>query len=117
MSLQDADRLWWSQSVCVGQSVCVTALRVCVLRGWRGNNILCVTEQSEIHTDYTRTDTPVTESQSDTPPRMMSHNCEEAEPERDVVQSGIRVKLSKVISYQVRNTLSFAAFLCLLPVE
>ncbi|XP_018530294.1 CST complex subunit CTC1 isoform X2 [Lates calcarifer] len=91
------DRLWWRQCVCVGQSVCVTALRVCVLRGWRGNNILCATDRSEIHTDYTPTHTP--EDQLDTPPSMMSHT-EEEEPDRDVVQSGVRMKQSRVISYQ-----------------
>ncbi|XP_026188725.1 CST complex subunit CTC1-like isoform X1 [Mastacembelus armatus] len=99
-------RLWWSQCVCVGQSVCVTALRVCVLGGWRGNNILCVTDQSQIHTDNTLTHTPVdhtqTQSQSDTPLPMMSHDNdnEEEEPERDFIQSGVRVKQSRVISYQ-----------------
>uniref|UniRef100_A0A8C9ZYJ2 CST complex subunit CTC1 n=1 Tax=Sander lucioperca TaxID=283035 RepID=A0A8C9ZYJ2_SANLU len=99
---QDSGRLWWTQCVCVGQSVCVTALRVCVLRGWRGNNILCVTDRSEIHTNYTLTDP---EPPSDTPPPlMMSHNddddCEEAEPERDAGQSAVRMKKSRVISYQ-----------------
>lgn len=99
--------------MCVGQSVCVTALRVCILRGWRGNNILCVTDQSEIHTDYTLTHTPENEnhtpvdnahpeSQTSTPSPVMSHD-EEVEPEADVVQSGVRVKKSRVISYQVRN--------------
>ena len=91
----------------------MTALRVCVLRGWRGNNILCVTDQSEMHANYTPTHTPVdntyTESQSDTPQAVMlcADDCEEAEPERDVVQSGVGMKHSRVISYQVRqNTLS-----------
>ncbi|XP_071321225.1 CST complex subunit CTC1 isoform X2 [Trachinotus anak] len=106
--VKDSSRLWWSQCVCVGQSVCVTALRVCVLRGWRGNNILCVTDYSEIHTNYTPTHTPVVdthaESQSDTTPMTTSHaddvDCEEAEPEREVVQSGVRMKESRVISYQ-----------------
>ncbi|XP_034413182.1 CST complex subunit CTC1 isoform X2 [Cyclopterus lumpus] len=94
--VKDRSRLWWTQCVCVGQSVCVTALRVCVLRGWRGNNILCVTDQSDLHTNYTHTllDTP--------PPLMMSHvddeECEE--PERCVNQSGVRMKKSRVISYQ-----------------
>ncbi|XP_047441617.1 CST complex subunit CTC1 isoform X2 [Mugil cephalus] len=56
--VKDSRRLFWSQCVCVGQSVCVTELRVCVLRGWRGNNILSVTDRSEIHTNYTPTHTP-----------------------------------------------------------
>ncbi|KAI3375931.1 hypothetical protein L3Q82_016356, partial [Scortum barcoo] len=95
-----------SVCVCAGQSVCVTALRVCVLRGWRGNNILCVTEQSEIHTDYTHRETHThTDSQSDTPPSLKaSHvdddDCEEAESESDVIQSSVRMKYSRVISYQ-----------------
>lgn len=90
----------------------MTALRVCVLRGWRGNNILCVTERSEIHPDYTHTHYTHTDSQSDTPtPLMMSHvdecECEEAEPEQDTVQSALRMKRSRVISYQVtQRTLS-----------
>ncbi|XP_069031586.1 CST complex subunit CTC1 [Embiotoca jacksoni] len=107
--VKDVSRLSWSRCVCVGQSVCVTALRVCVLRGWRGNNILCVTERSEIHTNYTltqeHTHTPEhTHSQPDTPLLMMSHaddeDCEEAEPEGYVIQSGVRLKESTVISYQ-----------------
>ncbi|XP_054455416.1 CST complex subunit CTC1-like [Anoplopoma fimbria] len=105
--VKDRSRLWWTQCVYVGQSVCVTALRVCVLRGWRGNNILCVTEQSELHTNFTHT--PVGDTHTDTPldtppPLMMSHvddeDCEEAEPERGVNESGVRMKKSRVISYQ-----------------
>uniref|UniRef100_UPI0037E89C2B CST complex subunit CTC1 isoform X2 n=1 Tax=Semicossyphus pulcher TaxID=241346 RepID=UPI0037E89C2B len=104
--VKDSSRLWWTHCVCVGQSVCVTALRVCVLRGWRGDNILCVTDQSEIHTNYTHTQIFThTETQSDTPPApMMSQgdcdDCEEAEPERDILQSGVRMKQSRVITYQ-----------------
>ncbi|XP_073332264.1 CST complex subunit CTC1 [Pagrus major] len=106
--VKDSSRLWWTQCVCVGQSVCVTALRVCVLRGWRGNNILCVTDQSEIHTNYTHTpgDNTHTDSQANTPPPlMMSHvddddDCEEAEPEKVTVQSAVKMKRSRVISYQ-----------------
>uniref|UniRef100_A0A3Q3EZY6 CST complex subunit CTC1 n=1 Tax=Kryptolebias marmoratus TaxID=37003 RepID=A0A3Q3EZY6_KRYMA len=63
-------RLTQESCVCVGQSVCVTALRVCVLRGWRGNNILCVTEQEQTHNDS---------------PLLMD---------------SVRMKRSRVISYQ-----------------
>lgn len=87
----------------------MTGLRVCVLRGWRGNNILCVTDQSEIHTNCTQTpvDNTHADSQSDTPPPLMmssvdDDDCEEAEPERDAVQSAARMKQSTVISYQVK---------------
>lgn len=108
--VQDS-KLWWSQCVGVGQSVCVTALRVCVLRAWRGNNILCVTDCSNIHTEYTLTQqqthteftqpiahTPADEAQADTP-LLTDH--EEAEPEMNPVQSAVRMKHSRVISYQV----------------
>ncbi|XP_070786024.1 CST complex subunit CTC1 [Enoplosus armatus] len=104
--VKDSSRLWWTQCVCVGLNVCVTALRVCVLRGWRGNNILCVTDQSEIHPNYTHTlEHTHTDSQLDTPPPlMMSHidsdDCEEVQPERDVVHSAVPMKLSRIISYQ-----------------
>lgn len=102
--------------MCVGQSVCVTALRVCVLRGWRGNNILCVTDRSEINTDDTHTpaDKAYADPQSDTPlGTMTSHSdvdsCVEADAEREVnqsltltSQSAVRVKQSRVINYQVK---------------
>ncbi|KAM3590263.1 uncharacterized protein V6R79_006747 [Siganus canaliculatus] len=97
--VRERSQLWWAQCVCVGQSVCVTSLRVCVLRGWRGNNILCATQQSELHTDYTHTS-----SQATPPTLMMSHvgddGGEEAGPQRDSIQSSVRTKRSRVISYQ-----------------
>ncbi|KAM4714208.1 CST complex subunit CTC1 isoform 3-T3 [Anableps anableps] len=115
--------LWWSQCVCVGLRVCVTALRVCVLRGWRGNNVLCVTDRSQIHTGYTQHHThtlkqtlehtlsgtthsqPHTHSEESEPPPPspddhLQMDQEEAEPEEDPVQSGVRIKRSRVISYQ-----------------
>ncbi|KAF6735558.1 CST complex subunit CTC1 [Oryzias melastigma] len=97
--VQEPSRLWWRTCVHVGRSVCVTSLRVSVLRGWRGNNILCVTERSQLHTDYTHTQThtPDTHPETDTP-LLMSHDCEEEEP--DVNQSGVRMKRSRIISYQ-----------------
>uniref|UniRef100_A0A3P8V5M4 CST complex subunit CTC1 n=1 Tax=Cynoglossus semilaevis TaxID=244447 RepID=A0A3P8V5M4_CYNSE len=78
--------LWWSQCVGVGQSVCVTSLRVCDLRSWRGKNILCVTEKSQIHTNYSPPHTH-TELQMDTPTQC-DPNPEEVEPERELIQSG-----------------------------
>lgn len=103
--VQDSSRLSWIQRVCVGQSVCVTALRVCALRGWRGNNILCVTKRSELHADYTHTQEHTqehTHSES-----LLSQpaedDCEEVEHEEvELDQSAVRIKHSKVISYQVR---------------
>ncbi|XP_047241291.1 CST complex subunit CTC1 isoform X4 [Girardinichthys multiradiatus] len=121
-------RLWWSQCVCVGHRVCVTALRVCVLRGWRGNNVLCVTDRSQIHTGYTHTLTGHTHSNTHTDrthtPHAQHHTLtghtpadhthsdhhllinheeaepEEAEPDEDPFQSAVRMKQSRVISYQ-----------------
>lgn len=97
--------------MCVGQSVCVTALRVCVLRGWRGKQILCVTEHSEILNTHTPEHGIHADPQSDTPPPlMMSHaaaddddGSKETESERRVVQSAVRIKQSRVITYQVRD--------------
>ncbi|KAM3857435.1 CST complex subunit CTC1 [Diretmus argenteus] len=106
--VKDPGSLWWRQCVCVGQSVCVTALRVYVLRGWRGGSLLCVTSQSALHTHtgthtthtQQHTHTPVEDTHVDTP--LLSHDDapEEAEPERDIVQSAVRIKQSRVISYQ-----------------
>ncbi|CAJ1048341.1 CST complex subunit CTC1 isoform X1 [Xyrichtys novacula] len=109
--VKDSSRLCWSRCLCVGQSVCVTALRVCVLQCWRGNNILSVTERSQIHSNYTHTkESAHTDTQQDTPPeQMMSHGdgdddgddvYEEAGSERVILQSGVRMKRSRVISYQ-----------------
>lgn len=117
LCVQDRGRLWWRQcvSVCVGQSVCVTALRVCVLHGWRGNSVLCVTDRSTLHTHtqehahtpgdgedtHTAVEDTHTDTQSDLSLSLRHNDPEEAEPETDVVQSAVRMKQSKVISYQV----------------
>ncbi|XP_039459482.1 CST complex subunit CTC1-like [Oreochromis aureus] len=103
--VQDSSRLSWIQRVCVGQSVCVTALRVCALRGWRGNNILCVTKRSELHADYTHTQEHTQEHTHSESLLLMSQpaedDCEEAEHEEvEMDQSAERIKQSKVISYQ-----------------
>ncbi|XP_068612068.1 CST complex subunit CTC1 [Brachionichthys hirsutus] len=88
-------QLWWSQCVCVGQRVCVTALRGCVLRGWRGNNVLCVTDGSEIHTAAHNHD-PL----SSGPPLLVTSHTDNETCEGGAVQSTARLKLSRVISYQ-----------------
>ncbi|XP_007543739.2 CST complex subunit CTC1 isoform X2 [Poecilia formosa] len=112
--LVKGSRLWWAQCVCVGVSVCVTALRVCVLRRWRGNGVLCVTDRSEMHTGYTHSEATHTQGHThpeDPEPLPLStpgpaHSdqllmgLEEAEPEELPVQSGGRIKHSSVISYQ-----------------
>ncbi|XP_027866270.1 CST complex subunit CTC1 [Xiphophorus couchianus] len=132
--LVKGSRLWWAQCVCVGVGVCVTALRVCVLRGWRGNNVLCVTDRSEIHTGYTpgHTHSEATHTQEHTHPEdpeplplsvtgpahsdQLLMDQEEAEPEELPVQSGGRIKRSRVISYQgtVTEVMSEGAGLYLL---
>ncbi|XP_051947393.1 CST complex subunit CTC1 [Xyrauchen texanus] len=40
---------YWQRCVCVGQSVCISALRVCSLRGWAEHPVLSVTRQSRLH--------------------------------------------------------------------
>uniref|UniRef100_A0A3B3HPY4 CST complex subunit CTC1 n=1 Tax=Oryzias latipes TaxID=8090 RepID=A0A3B3HPY4_ORYLA len=92
-------RLWWRACMRTGRSVCVTALRTCVLRGWRGNNILCVTEQSQLHTDYT----PIhTHQHTHTPthPHQHPNTPTQTHQHPDFSQSGVRVKQSRIISYQ-----------------
>ncbi|CAN9509395.1 unnamed protein product [Ophioblennius macclurei] len=101
--VKESHALPWFPCLRVGLRVCVTELRVCVLRGWRGNNILCVTERSELHANYTHTHVRAdVHSKSDSPLPMMSPNemagCEEAVPEKDSGQSD--VSISRVISYQ-----------------
>lgn len=67
--LQGSSRLWWNQCLCVGDRVCVTSLRVCVLGGWRGNRVLAVSNCSEVHKDHSQTadGDAGTGSQQDTP--------------------------------------------------
>lgn len=94
----------------MGQRVCVTALRVCVLQGWRGNKILCVTDSSEMHSEHTHTpadDTHTVPELDTPPPLMMSHidndTSVEVEPDIDSKRSAARIKRSRVISYQVTS--------------
>lgn len=67
--VQGSSRLWWSQCLCVGDRVCVTSLRVCVLGGWKGNRVLAVSNCSEVHKDDSQTadGDAATGSQQDTP--------------------------------------------------
>lgn len=90
--------------MCVGDRVCVTRLRVCHLRGWRGNSLLAVTDGSEILTRSPRAhgEDASAGSQQDTPPAVMSSvdDAAEAEPQRNSTHT-TRTKRSRVISYQV----------------
>ncbi|XP_035377570.1 CST complex subunit CTC1 isoform X2 [Electrophorus electricus] len=68
----DPERVYWRQCVDVAQCVCVSALRVCSLRGRAGHRVLSVTSQSHLRSyprarepDDTLSDTR-TQSQSDT---------------------------------------------------
>lgn len=91
----------------VGQHVCVTVLRVCVLQGWRGKNILSATDGSEMHTEHTHTFDTHAGSEPDMPASLtMSHIAEddgadENKPDTVGDQSAARTKRSKVINYQV----------------
>lgn len=93
--------------MCVGDRVCVTALRSWVLRNWKGNSILAVTDHSEIHTNYTQPphEDAGADSQQDTPPEvMMSCNDDdtaESDPQRSSFQADVRIKQSRIITYQV----------------
>ncbi|XP_065131812.1 CST complex subunit CTC1 [Paramisgurnus dabryanus] len=40
---------YWRQTVCVGQYICISAVRVCSLRGWAEHSVLSVTAQSRLH--------------------------------------------------------------------
>ncbi|KAK1803640.1 hypothetical protein P4O66_020757, partial [Electrophorus voltai] len=68
----DPERVYWRQCVDIAQCVCVSALRVCSLRGRAGHRVLSVTSQSHLRSyprarepDDTLSDTR-TQSQSDT---------------------------------------------------
>lgn len=99
--IKDSIQVSWAQRVCVGQSVCVTALRVCVLRGWRGNNILCVTAHSQLHADYTHTQENTHTESLVVMSQPAEDDSEEAEPEEgELIRSGVRMKRSRVINYQ-----------------
>lgn len=45
---QDSRFMFWRPCVFVGRRVCVSALRVCSLRGWAGHRVLSVTSQSRL---------------------------------------------------------------------
>lgn len=88
----------------------MTALRVCVLQGWRGKDILCVTDSSEMHTEHTH-DTHA-HSEPDTPASLTTahiadddddgdDNSDEIQSSVAINQLAVRTKRSKVISYQV----------------
>ncbi|KAM9445852.1 CST complex subunit CTC1 [Clarias gariepinus] len=109
--------LYWRQCVCVGQSVCISALRVCSVRGWAGHRVLSVTTESHLlhpssstHRDSedmnthseTQTDS-LTQSQTDT--HTHTHLQQDPECEEAQVHDGpVRTKLSKIISYKGRIT-------------
>ena len=137
----------------VDQCVYVTVLRVCVVRGWKGNRLLCATSKSKLHilphahspnthtthtpntlsphTHATNTNTQDTEThtlspQAQTPEQhtdtqtisLQTHTAQQQNTETStqpleateqkvepnvIIQSGVRMKRSKVISYQVKH--------------
>ncbi|CAL8377213.1 unnamed protein product [Boreogadus saida] len=148
--VQETSCLWWSQCVFVDQCVYVTVLRVCVVRGWKGNRLLCATSKSKLHilphalsphthtthtpntlsphthatnthtqdtethtlsphaqTPEQHTDTQTLSLQTHTPQQQNTETFtqpldateQKVEP-NVIIQSGVRMKRSKVISYQ-----------------
>lgn len=120
-SLQDPSKLWWAQCVSVGRHVCVTALRVCALQGWRGKDILCATDGSDMHTEHTHAFDSHADSEPGTPASLtMSHMAEDDgadEEQSDAVgdQSAVRTKRSKFINYQVKCGYRLADTDCVTP--
>uniref|UniRef100_W5L434 CST complex subunit CTC1 n=1 Tax=Astyanax mexicanus TaxID=7994 RepID=W5L434_ASTMX len=99
----DPECVHWRQCVCVGQSVCITALRVCSVRGWAGHRVLSVTPCSHLrlnpHTEEQRDNT---HSQSDTLAQSDSHTQSQIETQSDTMDADppARRKVSKIISYR-----------------
>lgn len=84
----------------------MTALRICALRGWKGNSILAVTDHSEIHTNYSQG--PREDSRADPqrdPPPSLVMSCTDddgtEESQRMLTQTDVRTKQSRIINYQV----------------
>ncbi|TNM93866.1 hypothetical protein fugu_002042 [Takifugu bimaculatus] len=99
--VKESSRLWWSDCLCVGDRVCVTSLRVCALRGWKGNSILAVTDHSEIHTNYSqgpREDSRA-DPQGDTPPSLVM-SCIDDDDTEESRRMFTRTKQSRIINYQ-----------------
>ncbi|XP_029695834.1 CST complex subunit CTC1 [Takifugu rubripes] len=110
--VKESSRLWWSDCLCVGDRVCVTSLRVCALRGWKGNSILAVTDHSEIHTNYSqgpREDSRA-DPQGDTPPSLVM-SCINDDDTEESQRMFTRTKQSRIINYQgtVTEVVSAAA--------
>ncbi|XP_036447454.1 CST complex subunit CTC1 [Colossoma macropomum] len=85
----DPECVYWRQCVCVGQSVCVSALRVCSVRGWAGHRVLSVTSHSRLHPNpHAQEDSENTHSQSDSRTHSQSdsqsdtHTHSEPDPHR-----------------------------------
>ncbi|KAK3519512.1 hypothetical protein QTP70_033408, partial [Hemibagrus guttatus] len=120
--------VYWRQCLCVGHSVCISALRVCYVRGWAGQRVLSATTESRLHPnskpyrEYDDTNTHSdsclefnsdtlleahtdtnTQSQADT--HMNTHLQQNPECEEAQVHDGpVRTKLSKIINYRGRIT-------------
>ncbi|XP_028835529.1 CST complex subunit CTC1 isoform X1 [Denticeps clupeoides] len=90
----------WRPCVCVGQRVCVSALRLCSLKGWKGHRVLSVTPQSRLVSD----DRPITvEQASESPsPGTSDQRAEGEETDADTppAVATVKSKRSKIISYK-----------------
>lgn len=91
--------------MCVGDRVCVTSLRICALRGWKGNSILAVTDHSEIHTNYSQGPRDSrADPERDTPPSLVMSRIDDDDTEesrRMFTRTDARTKQSRIINYQV----------------
>ncbi|XP_062871489.1 CST complex subunit CTC1 [Trichomycterus rosablanca] len=120
--------VYWRQCVCVGQSVCVSALRVCSVRGWAGHRVLSVTPESRLHPNprtpsesgdtgtqsQSLTDTDMDEdvdthaqSLTDAHTPLQEDTPSTELPVHHGPSAGVnpaRTKLSKIISYRGRIT-------------
>ncbi|XP_053499587.1 CST complex subunit CTC1 [Ictalurus furcatus] len=106
--------VYWRQCVSVGQSVCISALRVCSVRGWAGQRVLSVTAESRLHPnsriggESEVTDTH-SDSHSESHTQSQSHthtdtHLQQEYEEAQVHDGPVRTKLSKIISYRGRIT-------------
>lgn len=102
---QEGKHQYWQQCVCVGQNICISAVRVCSLRGWAGHRVLSVTARSRLHPHM-----QLQENSED--PESHPMDTDSHTPDADVTShvascstTSFRKKHSTLISYKVRLVL------------